>query len=64
MGYLQYRLGKVAEEAEFMMNKLDTAAQIEMAEISFLERSLFSLSSRSQSLLLMPREQRNQSERA
>lgn len=64
MGYLQYRLGKVAEEAEFMMNKLDIAAQIEIAEISFLERSLFSLSSRSQSLLLMPREQRNQSERA
>lgn len=47
MGYLQYRLGKVAEEAEFVMNKLDTAAQIEIAEISFLERSLFSLSSRS-----------------
>lgn len=31
---MQYSLGKVAEEAEFMMNKLDIAAQIETAEIS------------------------------
>lgn len=34
VGYLQHRLGKVAEEAEFMINKLDIAAQVEIAEIS------------------------------
>lgn len=34
MGYLQCSLGKVAEEAEFIMNKLDIATQIETAEIS------------------------------
>lgn len=33
---MQYRLGKVAEEAEFMMNKLGIAAQIEISEISFV----------------------------
>lgn len=52
MGYLQYRLGEVAAEAGFMMNKLDIAAQIEIAEISifFLGKGV---SSRSQNLLLM-----------
>lgn len=46
MGYLQYRLGKVAEEAEFMLNKLGIGAQIEIAEISFVflgEESLLSV---------------------
>lgn len=47
MGYLQYSLGKVAEEAEFIMNKFDIAAQIETAEISIFllgEEPLLSVS--------------------
>ena len=47
MGYLQYSLGKVVEEAEFVMNKLENTAQIEMAEISIFllgEKPLLSVS--------------------
>lgn len=46
MGYL-HSLGKVAQEAEFVMNKLDITAQIETAEISIFllgEEPLLSVS--------------------
>lgn len=45
VSYLQYSLGKVAEEAEFMINELDTSAQIADISIFLLgEEPLLSLS--------------------
>lgn len=47
MGYLWYSRGKVAEKAEFTMNKFNIATQREIAEISIFllgEEPLLSVS--------------------